>query len=87
MRPSVFLPLNLAGTIGRLWLIRALGETFEPSTGSSTSSGTIGCPSTALAIAIVVGSIWRDPRSGETEIESLALPARRAASGTRTQGG
>ena len=73
MRPGVFLPLNLAGTIGRLWLIRALGETFEaPIDDLLGFIKDYRLPLTVLAVAIVLGSIWRDRRGGETEVETLA---------------
>jgi membrane protein DedA with SNARE-associated domain len=73
MRPGVFLVLNVAGTIGRLYLIRRLGEAFEaPINDILGFIKDYRLPLTVLAVALVVFTIWRERRAGATEIEALA---------------
>jgi membrane protein DedA with SNARE-associated domain len=73
MAPSVFLVLNVGGTIARLYLIRVLGEAFEAPI--DTVIGFIQdyrLPLTILAAGLVVVTIWQDRRAGKGELEALA---------------
>lgn len=73
MSPPTFLVLNVAGTVGRLYLLRVVGDIFQP-----LLDDLLGfirdyrLPLTGLTIVLVVVTIWVDRRSGETELEALA---------------
>jgi membrane protein DedA with SNARE-associated domain len=73
MTPVVFLVLNVVGTVVRLYLIRALGATFE-----APIDDVLGfiqdyrLPLTALTVALVVITVISERRSGKGEIEALA---------------
>ena len=71
MRPSVFIVLNVAGTIGRLVLIRWLGVEFdEPLDAVRGFIADYRLPLTILLIVTVAITIWRETRP-EGELESL----------------
>lgn len=72
MRPAKFLALNIIGTIGRLVLIRWLGDVFtSPIDWLVEFIRDYRWPLTALSVAFVGFTIWQETRSGETELEAL----------------
>lgn len=72
MTPVVFITLNVVGTIGRLYLIRVLGETFEaPIDWLLEFIRDYRLPLTILAIAVVTGTVISDRRKGTGELEAL----------------
>ena len=72
MRLPVFFVLNLTGTIGRLYLIRRLGEAFESPIASVLDFfGRYRLPLLVLSIALVLFVLWSDRRSKRSEIEAL----------------
>lgn len=71
MRPAVFITLNVAGTIGRLILIRWLGFEFgEPLNVVRDFIAEYRLPLTILLVVTVAITIWRETRP-EGELESL----------------
>lgn len=73
MSPPVFLALNVTGTIGRLILIRWLGDIFsDPIEIITDFIRTYRIPLTAFTIALTGFLLWSESRGeGETELESL----------------
>jgi membrane protein DedA with SNARE-associated domain len=72
MAPAVFITLNVLGTIGRLWLIRVLGETFEqPIDWVLDFIRDYRIPLTLLAVGLVVFTVVSDRRKGTGELEAL----------------
>jgi membrane protein DedA with SNARE-associated domain len=72
MRPVVFFSLNIAGTIGRLYLIALFGEAFEePIDWVLDFIQTWRWYLVALSVTIVAITTWRQARSGSTEIQDL----------------
>jgi membrane protein DedA with SNARE-associated domain len=73
MPPVAFVVINVAGTIGRLVLFRAVGDVFD-----SPIDAVLGflqdyrLPLTALTIALVVGQVVLDRRKGTDELTALA---------------
>jgi membrane protein DedA with SNARE-associated domain len=73
MPPAAFLALNITGTVGRLVLIRAVGDAFE-----SPIDAVLGflqdyrLPLTAITIALVVGQLALDRRKGTDELSALS---------------
>jgi membrane protein DedA with SNARE-associated domain len=73
MRPVVFITLNLAGTFGRLFLIRHLGVVFsDPLSNIRGFISDYQAPLLVLSISLVALSIWNERRQGRGELESLA---------------
>lgn len=72
MGVASFFTLNIIGTIGRLWLIRVLGETFE-----APIDDVLGffrdyrIPLFILSVALVVLFAWNEARRGRGEIETI----------------
>ena len=72
MAPAVFITLNVVGTIGRLYLIRVLGETFDaPLDDLLGFIRDYRLPLTILTVALVVLTVVMDRRAGKGEIEAL----------------
>ncbi len=72
MRPTVFIALNVTGTIGRLFLIRWLGDIFSgPLDWLLDFIRHYRIPLTILTIAVVAFTIWNETRHGESEVEAL----------------
>jgi membrane protein DedA with SNARE-associated domain len=72
MAPAVFITLNVVGTIGRLWLIRLLGEVFEkPIDWLLDFIRDYRIPLTGVTIALVLITVVVDRRSGKGELEAL----------------
>lgn len=72
MRPAVFLTLNVVGTIGRLFLIRWLGDVFSsPIDWLLDFIREYRLPLTVLSVSFVGFTIWQETRKGETEVEAL----------------
>jgi membrane protein DedA with SNARE-associated domain len=72
MRPSVFVALNVAGTIARLYLITLFGEAFEePINWVLDFIKEYRWYLLALTVGIVLISTWRQARSGGTEVHDL----------------
>lgn len=72
MRPATFLALNAVGTIGRLVLIRWLGDVFTSPIGWAVDFiQEYRLPLTVLSVAFVGFTIWQETRTGETELEAL----------------
>jgi membrane protein DedA with SNARE-associated domain len=73
MSPPVFLALNITGTIGRLILIRWLGDIFsDPIEIITDFIRSYRLPLTAVTIAITGFLLWSESRGeGETELEAL----------------
>ncbi|CAN5132533.1 hypothetical protein BH18ACT4_BH18ACT4_03620 [soil metagenome] len=71
---ATFFALNIVGTIGRLYLIRRVGEAFEsPIDGVLDFFQEYRVPLFVLSVVLVVFSIWSERRrKGESEIEALA---------------
>jgi len=79
MSPVAFLILNVIGTIGRLWALRAFGEAF--SSPLSSLSGFVQDHRLAFFVASMVLlslSIWSERRAGGTDIEALEQIEREA---------
>ena len=71
MRVSVFITVNVVGTLGRLYLIRVLGETFEkPIDGFQDFVGEYRWIVLGLSFALVAWSL-RNEFSGTGEIDQL----------------
>lgn len=72
MRPAVFISLNLAGTFGRLYLIRRLGDVFsDPLTDVRSFISDYQAPLLVLSFSLVGLSIWNERRQGRGELESI----------------
>ncbi len=72
MTPAAFISLNLVGTVGRLYLIRILGEAFEkPIDAVLDFIREYRLPLTALSITLVMITVIADRRSGKGELEAL----------------
>jgi membrane protein DedA with SNARE-associated domain len=72
MRVGAFFTLNIAGTVARLYLIRRVGEAFdEPIQGVLRFFGEYRLPLFILSVALVLGILWSDRRSGKNEIGSM----------------
>jgi len=72
MRPRVFLPLNVIGTIGRLILIRIAGDVFEEQLESVLDFiAENRLLLLALSIAVVAFYVWRGRKRGSLEFETV----------------
>ena len=72
MRLPVFFALNVTGTIGRLYLIRRLGEAFESPIASVLAFfGRYRLPLLVASVALVLFVVWSDRRSQKSEIGAL----------------
>ncbi|MGH9039305.1 MAG: hypothetical protein ACRDZ3_03655 [Acidimicrobiia bacterium] len=72
MRLPIFFSLNIAGTVGRLYLIRRLGEAFESPIGSLLDFfARYRMPLLVLSVVLVVLVVWSDRRSESSEIDAL----------------
>jgi membrane protein DedA with SNARE-associated domain len=72
MRVGAFFTLNISGTVARLYLIRRVGEAFdEPIQAVLRFFGEYRLPLFILSVALVLGIIWSDRRSGKSEIGSM----------------
>ncbi len=72
MRLPVFFVLNITGTVGRLYLIRRLGEAFESPIASVLQFfARYRLPLLVLSVALVAFVIWNDRRSERSEIAAL----------------
>lgn len=72
MRLRVFFALNVAGTMGRLYLIRRLGEAFESPIGAVLDFfARYRLPLFVLSVVLVLLIVWSDRRSDRSEIEAL----------------
>jgi len=72
MAPVVFVTLNVVGTVGRLILIRILGETFEaPIDWLLEFIRDHRIPLTILAVTVVAITVISDRRSGKGDLEAL----------------
>ncbi|MGH9036784.1 MAG: hypothetical protein ACRD0O_13555, partial [Acidimicrobiia bacterium] len=72
MRVGVFFGLNITGTIGRLYLIRRLGEAFEEPIGSVLDFfARYRLPLLVASVVLVLFVVWSDRRSEKSEIGAL----------------
>lgn len=72
MGVAIFAVLNVVGTIGRLILLRILGDAFtRPINWLIDLIGQYRLPLLALTVAIVAFSVFREWRAGTSEIEQL----------------
>ena len=72
MRLPVFFALNVTGTMGRLYLIRRLGEAFEsPIAAVLDFFARYRLPLLVLSVALVFFVVWSDRRSKRSEIDAL----------------
>lgn len=72
MRLPIFFALNITGTLGRLYLIRRLGEAFEsPISSVLEFFARYRLPLLVLSVALVAFVIWNDRRSQRSEIDAL----------------
>lgn len=72
MRLPVFFALNIAGTMGRLYLIRRLGEAFQEPIGSVLDFfARYRLPLLVLSVVLVAFVVWNDRRSQRSEIDAL----------------
>jgi membrane protein DedA with SNARE-associated domain len=72
MSPLAFVLLNVFGTIGRLWALRAFGKAF--SSPVSEVSGFVQdhrLPIFVASLVLLSLSIWSERRAGGTDIEAL----------------
>jgi membrane protein DedA with SNARE-associated domain len=72
MRLPVFFALNVTGTMGRLYLIRRLGEAFESPIASVLDFfARYRLPLFVLSVVLVLLVVWSDRRSQRSEIDAL----------------
>lgn len=72
MRVGVFFGLNITGTLGRLYLIRRLGEAFEEPIGSVLDFfARYRWPLLVASVVLVLFVVWSDRRSEKSEIGAL----------------
>jgi membrane protein DedA with SNARE-associated domain len=72
MRLPVFFALNITGTVGRLYLLRRLGEAFQnPIASVLQFFARYRLPLLVLSVALVLFVIWSDKRSEKSEIGAL----------------
>lgn len=72
MRASLFFALNFVGTVGRLYLLRRLGEAFAEDIESVLGFfARYRLPLLALSVSIVVFSVARRRRTGTGELEEI----------------
>jgi membrane protein DedA with SNARE-associated domain len=68
-----FFTLNIAGTIGRLFLIRRFGVAFEsPIDWVLDFIARYRIPLLVITVGLVAFSIWSERRQGETRVKALS---------------
>jgi membrane protein DedA with SNARE-associated domain len=72
MRLPIFFALNITGTVGRLYLIRRLGEAFQSPIASVLQFfARYRLPLLLISVVLVLFVIWSDRRSEKSEIGAL----------------